>query len=494
MKKGILKELLLYGGGDLVPKFLGLLIFPIYTHIFSPDEFGLINILLTGITFYTSFSLLGVDSAVSKFFYEKDNSADKGGQLIKTGLVFISSWGLLLFALLVGFGVLFHSHCSSCSSVSLELIFLAIGLTLPSVILQYVLSVLRIQLRSQLFVYTSVISGVINILMTLLFVKYLDLGMVGYFLGISFSSIPALIYVLFKIENVFINKYSFQKLRQILKFSVPIFFYGLASWVLLSMDSWMLLYLESSAEVGIYSIGLKFGVVMYFFTSAFNKGVIPIILKKYNEDQSAGQALIKKLFTYWFLSVAFVGNLVCLAIPYFFDWFIAKEYESSIVVSLVLVFNGIVSSLTFFTGIGLYLKNKTKIIFYGSILAIVLNFFLNLILINLMSTIGAAIATLLSTFFVGMFYLVMSYSNLKINFEWSKLVSLLLIQTLLISAMILVLKSFFNPLTQFGLNLTLFLAWLIILFILKIIPVSYLKDIRNILKKIMLIRLYAHRK
>ena len=223
MKKGILKELLLYGGGDLIPKFLGLVIFPIYTHIFSPNEFGLINILLTGITFYTSFSLLGVDSAVSKFFYEKDNTADKGGQLIKTGLVFISAWGLFLFVLLIGLGIIFYSKCSRCSVIPLELIFMSIGLTLPSVILQYVLSVLRIQLRSQLFVYVSVISGVINIFMTLLLVKYLDLGMVGYFLGISFSSIPALIYVLFKIENVFINKYSFQKLRQILKFSVPIF-------------------------------------------------------------------------------------------------------------------------------------------------------------------------------------------------------------------------------------------------------------------------------
>jgi len=483
MKKGILKELLLYGGGDLIPKFLGLLIFPIYTHIFSPNEFGLINILLTVITFYTSFSLLGVDSAVSKFFYEKDNTADKGGQLIKTGLVFISAWGLFLFALLIGLGVMFYSKCSRCSVIPVELIFMSIGLTLPSVILQYVLSVLRIQLRSQLFVYVSVISGVINILMTLLLVKYLDLGMVGYFLGISFSSIPALIYVLFKIENVFINKYSIQKLRQILKFSAPIFFYGLASWFVLSMDRWMLLYLESSAEVGIYSIGLKFGVVMYFFTSAFNKGVIPLILKKYNKDQNAGQVLIKKLFTYWFLFIAFVGNLVCLAIPYFFDWFVSSDYKSSVVVSIVLVFNGIISSLGFFTGIGLYLKNKTKIIFYGSILAIVLNFVLNLILINLMSTIGAAIATLLSTFFVGMFYLVMSYSKLKIGFEWNKLISLLVFQTLLILAMILVLKIYVNTFTQSSLILALLLCWFVVIFLFKIIPISYITDIRKLLKK-----------
>ena len=72
------KDSLIYGLGNAVLAILMFLTIPVLTRIFSPADYGLINFIVSIITFLNLILIFGMDSAtaVSFFQYKKEGKID----------------------------------------------------------------------------------------------------------------------------------------------------------------------------------------------------------------------------------------------------------------------------------------------------------------------------------------------------------------------------------------------------------------------------------
>ena len=99
-KVNLYKDILVYGIGAIIIKSVNLFLVPIYTRIFSPNEYGLLEILSIVSFFLSEIMVLGSDSAQSFYFskYKKSGFFFQK-KLITSILYFKIFWGIIVIIL-----------------------------------------------------------------------------------------------------------------------------------------------------------------------------------------------------------------------------------------------------------------------------------------------------------------------------------------------------------------------------------------------------------
>jgi len=77
-KKEFGKDVLVYGLGNGIKKFIGLFLLPFYTRALTPADYGILDTLSTGIFLVTAFLNLGLDSAAGFYFFRTEDENEKG--------------------------------------------------------------------------------------------------------------------------------------------------------------------------------------------------------------------------------------------------------------------------------------------------------------------------------------------------------------------------------------------------------------------------------
>ncbi len=69
MLKGLAKSILIYGVASSIGKFIGLFLVPIYTRIFSPDQYGVIDLISTVVALVSILGMVQLESATSRYYF-----------------------------------------------------------------------------------------------------------------------------------------------------------------------------------------------------------------------------------------------------------------------------------------------------------------------------------------------------------------------------------------------------------------------------------------
>ena len=78
------KDTIVYGLGNGIKKFIGILLLPLYTRALSPADFGILDTLGTLLFFISAFFNLGLDSASSFYFFQPSDEKERGEILFTT--------------------------------------------------------------------------------------------------------------------------------------------------------------------------------------------------------------------------------------------------------------------------------------------------------------------------------------------------------------------------------------------------------------------------
>ena len=189
---------------------------------------------------------------------------------------------------------------------------------------------------------------------------------------------------------------NFRLLKQILSYSFPLLFVGLAGAINEVADKFLLKMLipdkeEALSQIGIYGANYKLGMLMTIFIQMFRYAAEPFYFSKMKDlDAKTVYAKVMKYFVLF-------GLLIFLFVTLYLDilkYFIGSEYHSGLkIVPIILAANlflGIVYNLS----IWYKLSNRTK---YGALIAFIgagVTIGLNLYLIPIYGYVGAAWATL----------------------------------------------------------------------------------------------------
>src|ERR1700746_3211778 len=95
------RDSVVYGLGAILAKGIAFFLLPVYTRIFSPADYGAIELLTVIAAFLSALLVMGMDSAQSFYFFEqKDQGAPAQARLVGAILQWRLVWGaaVVIFA------------------------------------------------------------------------------------------------------------------------------------------------------------------------------------------------------------------------------------------------------------------------------------------------------------------------------------------------------------------------------------------------------------
>jgi O-antigen/teichoic acid export membrane protein len=393
--KQLSKDSLIYGLGGTLSKGLSFFLLPLYTKIFSPSQYGDIESVTVIASILSAILSLGLDSAQSFYFFEqKKVSREAQIRVISSVLLWRLLWGGLI-VILVGcasplINLYFFNH-------KLNLIYFEISFAgaFFSVIMNQSLEVFRLQYKAWTFILMSLLNSVIAIMLTLFFVKFINLGITGYFLGTFVAAfLIAIIGWYFARSFVKFNKTTRSLWPKLIKFGLPLLPAELGLFIMNSTDRWFIRYYHGQELLGIFSISAKFTILIAFVVEMFRKAWWPIAMESMHSEDGV---LIFKTLSRFYLGF---GTAAVVYLAFISPWLIklltASAYHSGYKIVGIMAFQSLFYGFYLIGAVGIWKSEKTYITSITIILAGVLNILLNYVLVPKYGILGAAIANSIS--------------------------------------------------------------------------------------------------
>jgi O-antigen/teichoic acid export membrane protein len=423
--------------GTILAQLIGFIMLPIYTRYLTPADYGILELLVMTVEVATIIVGVGLPNAIFRFYSEKVSEAEKnavissalisgiGLFMIIGGIMFLNAgfFSKLIFgnyAYTHHFRVIFASMALS-SSVELPMVYL------------------RARAMSVRFVLISSIKVVLQLSMNILFIVHMGLGILGVLYSTLISSFIFSIYLVASTLRNTKMQFSFRMAWDLFEYGFPLVFSLLGAFILNFADRYFIKAYFALNEVGLYSLGYKFGsmVTGLLLSPFFQHWPSEMFeIDKRDDREQIFVNIFEKLFLF-FIVVNFVE---CVYIKEAIRIISAPEYHSSYkvvpIVCLAYYFAPVISYIQ----LGILIKKQTKYIAYATIIAAGVNIGLNFLLIPPYGLYGAAVSTVIS-FFVR-FVAVYKWSQMlyPLPYRWLKL-NLLLIYC----GLMLVVSYFFNP-------------------------------------------------
>jgi O-antigen/teichoic acid export membrane protein len=422
--KTIFRHYLIYSFGNLASKAIGFLMIPVYTRYLTPDDYGIIEILTITSSIVSNILILGLSSAVLRFYFNYNSIRDKN-KVVSTALTFTLITTFLAVAFLYNFSknISFLVFNSQRYFYLFQVLFVTLFFEI-SVAIPYMY--LRAKDKSVMFTTISLLQLVLGLSFNIWFIVGLRLGV----LGVLFSSLLSNLLIssfmlLFVFRDVGLH-FSVNKLKEMMPYGIPLIPANLAMIVLNMGDRFLLQHFCSLQEVGLYSLGYRFAMMIGVlvgqpFLRVWNTHMF-LIAERNDASEIYSRVLVYYSFILLFfglgVSVLIKDILKIMATPEFFD---AHKVVPFVVLGYIFY------EVYYIFTVGIYLKKHTKWIAFIVSFATGLNILLNLLMIPKFGMMGAASVTALSFFCLPLSAYFLSNRLYHISFEFERVVKLIFV-------------------------------------------------------------------
>jgi O-antigen/teichoic acid export membrane protein len=267
------KNLAIYGLGDVAVTGVNFLLLPVYMRYLTAEDYGVLTLLGSVEVIAKILFRWGLDGSFMRFYYDCEDSAARQ-KLASTIFYFLLAVsGVLLLVSLAAAPAIVALLDGSPSTVrALRIVLVntfAIGFTfLP-------FHLLRMEQRSKTFSALTLARSVSTLLLRIALVVGLGMGVMGVVLT-DIAVTAAILLVLLRFFAPLIRPvFSREVLRESLRFGLPRMPHAFAQQVMAVGDRFILTRFRSLAEIGVYSIGVSFGLTLKLFLSAFEYAWAP---------------------------------------------------------------------------------------------------------------------------------------------------------------------------------------------------------------------------
>jgi len=413
--RGLFKDLLIYGTGEVFLKATVFLTLPFYTRIFTPEEYGIWSFIVTAVSLLNSIMIFGGDSAYSRFFFEAKSEREKR-LITSTWFGFLALWsaGLVIFCLPITGLFSVWSFGTKEYGLLFILTLLAAPLTLVNTMCG---QALRNRFQAQLFSTLNVVSTLLSVGFSLYGAVVMKLGLVGLLGGTLFATLVILPVRLWTVRDLLRPVFSVKVLRDLLMFGAPLVPSSLAYWVFAVSDRILLGKLSTLEQVGLYTVANQVTSILVFFHGALGQAWSPHAIRVYEEQPEQASVFFGRVMTYvlagfGLLSVGITTFsseiLMVFSTPLFYG---AKLAIGPLALGFVAY------ATTQVTAIGISLTKKTHYFALISWVAALLNVGLNVLLIPMWGMIAASWTTLIAYLFLTLTYLTISQRLWSVFYE-----------------------------------------------------------------------------
>ena len=409
------KDLLTYGLGAVLLKFISFLLMPIYASRFSTADYGVLTFLQLFATILGWFLGLQIFSGMWRYYYELDG--ENQTKLVKSSFGFstiINFVILTLAIIIIQFPIIKNLGYNN-------ILIIVLVASFVGYFANQGVSILRLQRKATAFLKLNISRSILYFILVILFVVVFQQSIVSIFYGQLIAGIFLFVFFFFFMGNFKYLSFSYDKelTKKMLAFSIPLIPANLAMWVLNSSDNFFIKYFYTMSEVGTYAFSYKIVmVVQTLLVIPIKQAWTPFILSRLRDKDFIKKKINQMLqlfFAAGFILVIFLSFFTKDVLSLF-----AKEgYLEGTKIIFVAGLSYIMYGSNSLMAVGYHIAEKTKLLpkyfAYGAITNIILNYFF----IKWFGLMGAAIATFLSFFLIFLLYNlnINKYFPLKISYE-----------------------------------------------------------------------------
>ncbi|MFN3820963.1 MAG: lipopolysaccharide biosynthesis protein [bacterium] len=423
---------LIYGTGHVLSRFIAFLLLPFLTHHLTPDEYSAYTQLYIAITLGMAVLILGLDIGLLRFYVpEKELSRRQGvfssvfwSSLVVVGLGCGLAWGYArdLAAWIVTLDPIPPWGVTSFG--------LAVGIMGLDILSAYPLVVLRAEEKAWRFIGVNLLSGVLQLGLTLWWVVGKKMGVVGAFQANLVASVVRMAVLLPVVIGRLRWEWSGELFRRTLTFGLP----NVPNFIFVSLvemaDRWLLGHIRGAYENGLYAASYRLGMFLSVVAMGFRYAWQPFFLNV--ADRPDARDLYSRVLTYYLVIVlglyvalvAWVEPLVKIPFPGIGE-IIAPEFHPGLrvfpVILLAHIFNGVYAIFM----VGIYLERKTAVLPLISGWAALVNIVGNLLLMPKWGMWDAAWMTVLSWGLMALLLYLYIQPRYFVPYEWARLAKII---------------------------------------------------------------------
>tara|TARA_Y100000588_G_scaffold390903_1_gene497879 strand:- start:177190 stop:178608 length:1419 start_codon:yes stop_codon:yes gene_type:complete len=414
------QQSLIYGTGNLAAKGVTFMLLPLYTNVFSPEDYGIVSLVFTFLGFMNVVLHYGLDASLLKH-YVPANSKNRISILTNAYISFILSTLLVVTIL-----ILFRSQVANIlfGSNLWQISILAGGILFFDVLWSIHTLILRAEGKPVSYTLISFFNVFSSLGLNLLLVLNLQMGVLGVVLSNFITSgIIFIITLPILIKRISISTLSFEYWKKLMNFGLPFFPAGIFSMTLELSDRYILRYLTDLDTVGLYNAGYKLGMLMMLVVMGFNMAWQPYFLKKEKSEREyiakITTLILAILGMLWIILVVWVEDLVRIQFGSFS--FIGSQYWPSTQIVPIVALAYIFHAAYLLQIPGVFLLEKSSWIVWVRGVGAITNILLNFLLIPSLGIVGASTATCLSFIFMAAFIFTVNRKIFPIEYEWEKI-------------------------------------------------------------------------
>lgn len=388
---------------NFASKILVFLLVPLYTSVLTTEEYGIYDLVVNTASLLLPILSLNILDAMVR--YELENKYDKGHiTIVSLRYISISCGAVFLSCLLINKFKLIPAIAG--------MEWLICAYYFAYVCHQFFVQQARGMEKISQMGIAGVINTVVLVGSNILFLLVFKAGIQGFFVSTILSYLIPAIYLAVSTKIWTVIKKPFHYPPEIkgemTRYSFPLIFSTLSWWVNSASDKYLVSFILGVAENGVLSVAYKIPSIINTLFGMFGQAWQISVVKEYNSDESKSfyETTIKCINS---LTIISCGILIALSqflgkILYSNEFFRAWELAPFLIISTV--FN----SASGLLGPVLSAIKDTKSMAKSAIYGASANIILNVVLIYLIGTQGAAIATVISA---GIIYTIRKMAVIK---------------------------------------------------------------------------------
>ncbi len=383
---GFMKGLFGFSVGPIVNAGIGFITVPITTWLISSEEFGKSSMYSMVAFFLLMFICLGIDESFTREYHlVKD----------KKNLFWNCFFMPFLLSILVGIIIiLFKNNISLLLFGNKEIIIILIlVISLPvNVIYRFAEILIRMEEKSILYSKIIITNKIINFIILIIMLLFFEKSFRSIILARFISEVIITIILFALTFEIWKYKFIFDKklFITIIKYGLPLVPALLLAWVFHSMDKISLRIFSGFEELGIYTVALKFVMIVEILKSGFANFWTPTSQRWYanNVDTKYFDKVSHILFIvliFMFSSIILFKDLIFLIVR--------SEYRVGNNVVPFLLFYPVMDLLLSTTSLGISFSRKSTYRILTTLVVAIINFIGNYLLVPSLGALGASIST-----------------------------------------------------------------------------------------------------
>ncbi len=412
--KGIFTDMIKYAPSKLCGMLGNVITVPIYTSLFSTEQYGLYTISIAMLSFLCIIFSDWIGLSGLRFFRHHQLMDDLPKYL--TTLVTLLAINLIL---MFGISIIFKDSLYSFFHVPFKYFMAVLVLIIPVAIRALLSQLLRAQLKSISYTLTTILNQFATIFLAVFFAKFFNLGAASILLGMGVSI--SLIDILLLYQSEILKVFKFQKIEwkfilPIIKYGIPIAATSLSAWIITQSNKFIMNSISGFSKAALVGVGygLTLPILMTLF-AMITVAATPRIINLYEAKIDVRPVISRFLGYYILVALPVITIMSIYNVEYTHLFTNPKFYEASTLVPYF-AYGVFFLSMADYTTLQYHLANKTHLEFIIKLISGIIGVILNIILIPKYGLIGVGIATFAANFLYLLLSIIIVLPNLNLKF------------------------------------------------------------------------------